>query len=94
MSVLESWFLFQKRKSKSAERILREAQEELCDTDDYITLANIPTEHNTLPSTGYLLRDEIAIIQLRNNDSGRGQDPFLPSLNECLGSAGGDSAVH
>ena len=48
MSVLESWLLFQKGKSKSAERILREAEEELCDTDDYITLANIYSSYGRM----------------------------------------------
>lgn len=48
MSVLESWLLFQKGKSKTAERILREAQEELCATDDYITLANIYSSYGRM----------------------------------------------
>lgn len=41
MKVLESWILFQQGKPKDAARVSQEAETELAETDDYVTLGNI-----------------------------------------------------
>ena len=48
MAVLESWLFFQKGKSKNAGRLLREAQELLLETDDYVTLGNIQSSYGRM----------------------------------------------
>ncbi len=48
MAVLESWLLFQKGKPKNAATLLREAQETLRDTDDYVTLGNIHSSYGRM----------------------------------------------
>lgn len=79
MRVLESWLLFQKGKSSSAEYILREAESILCGTDDFVTLGNIHS------SDGRIARREghydkaihhftLAIREYRKRDS---QHPHL-----------------
>jgi tetratricopeptide (TPR) repeat protein len=46
--VLETWLLFQKGKSKNAEHILRDAEETLRPTDDFVTLGNIHSSYGRM----------------------------------------------
>jgi tetratricopeptide (TPR) repeat protein len=46
--VLESWLVFQKGRLKEAVDILREAEETLRDTDDYVTLGNIQSGYGRI----------------------------------------------
>lgn len=48
MSVLESWLVFQKGRSREAEGILRRCEQELGDTDDYVTLGNIHSSYGRI----------------------------------------------
>lgn len=48
MRVVESWVFFQKGKFREAANILREAQAELQDTDDYVTLGNIHSSYGRI----------------------------------------------
>jgi tetratricopeptide (TPR) repeat protein len=48
MRVLESWLHFQKGQYRDAERILDQAEADLCTTDDDITLGNIYSAHGRM----------------------------------------------
>lgn len=48
MSVLESWLVFQKGRSREAENILRGCEAELEGTDDYVTLGNIHSSYGRI----------------------------------------------
>jgi len=48
MRVLEGWIAFQKGQPEEAARILREAEEILADTDDYVTLGNISSAYGRI----------------------------------------------
>ena len=48
MRVMESWLLFQKGRAKEAQNILRLAEAELAETDDYVTLGNIHSSHGRI----------------------------------------------
>lgn len=48
MSVLESWLVFQKGRARDAENILRRCEQELSDTDDYVTLGNIHSSYGRI----------------------------------------------
>jgi tetratricopeptide (TPR) repeat protein len=48
MHVLESWLIFQGGKSDRAEQILRQAEEALCQSDDFVTLGNIHSSYGRM----------------------------------------------
>jgi len=48
MQVLEGWIAFQEGQPEEAARILREAEEVLADTDDYVTLGNISSAYGRI----------------------------------------------
>src|SRR5260370_6953042 len=48
MRVLEGWIAFQEGQPEEAARILREAEEVLADTDDYVTLGNISSAYGRI----------------------------------------------
>jgi len=48
MQVLEGWIAFQEGQPEEAARILREAEEVLADTDDYLTLGNISSAYGRI----------------------------------------------
>jgi len=48
MRVLESWLMFQKGHRREATRMLSQAEEELRETDDHITLGNIYSAHGRM----------------------------------------------
>jgi tetratricopeptide (TPR) repeat protein len=48
MHVLESWLIFQGGKPDRAEQILRQAEETLRESDDFVTLGNIHSSHGRM----------------------------------------------
>ena len=73
MRVLEGWIAFQEGRPEEAARILGEAEQELADTDDYVTLGNISSAYGRIArrqgnSAQALSRFEKAIEQYNKRD--------------------------
>lgn len=79
MHVLESWLIFQGGKSDRAEQILRQAEEALRQSDDFVTLGNIHSSYGRMARRGgqyekAILHFTAAIREYRKR---RSQHPHL-----------------